>query len=1305
MESVHRLKEQEIVETPLLLFECEFSNGRVERWSTHRVELDGQVYEPRVVRHDVFDQQGLAEQSVDTIARVTLTLANTDSKISQIERLVGWKGARLTVKFVFYSLPSRRALSPAMVLFRGVGEAPDEIREAFARVTFHNRLALHRIFLPEVRIQRLCPWRFPATAEQRREAVDGGARGRYSPWFRCGYSADIEGGVGNLDEEGQPYTSCEYTRAACVARGMFFRDQLGRVTARFGGIEFLPPAIRVRAYGDREWRLVAPIQNQALYNDFVPLVYGTVWYQPPVVFARSDGNLTHLEVLLGMGELDGVLKVIVNDVELPEGRPGVDLTGTGWYNVVSLGGRTGSFNLNFVDPGGSPQGDPYGSMAYLAVAVPNSVASGQAIPKVEVLVRGLKLEQFDKNGNLVGYSFSANPVWVLLDILRRCGWTLDEIDLSSFAETAAYCDELVPARDGFGNVIPIPRYRCNLVLRHRRSAAEVIRGIRMGSCLYLTYGLGGRLQVWPEASLAVQQPVKPEGSNSREPLNGGWPAYEFDDGTYGFGGILRRPDGEPSLRLWARPSSEMPNRYSVEFQDEFNGFQQDGLTLVDPEDVARTGYEVSAEYPALGIPNFSQATRVLRRQLLKNTRGNLFAQFETSVRGLGLKPGDIITLTYLREGLDRTPFRVLRVSAGRNYETLTVTCQLHDDAWYEDAEGAYVSRVGQVRRGVSLPRPIAGTVLLADGETEYAIGEEFAGEGLVRLAVEFAAPAKLSSSGLPAPWVSLTPEIETGNGALPGGVTYYYGVTAVTEEGVEGELSLLVRAVLPQGATGYSVRLRDMKFPPGARAFHVYRGTSPANLRRIATSLPLEEEFIDNGLPAQPLLPPDPNFDHARFYWRWELAPEHPVDGWTSTSLRSQLLHALDNEYRGARVRITRGRGAGQERIIVGNDANTIFVDRPWAVEPDQTSWFVLAEGSWRFGAMAATSPAYLEVPARVGMVVHVMGRSATAAGLECSEQLCPVTRWRIEAGPVGGTDQEVPPLPVFALVADGRGGLELSGVGFETLENTGTITSGTLTVHYWDELIEEPGYLLAQDLEPDSTVVSLEGGLVGHIGQLIQIGTELMVIEEVLPELGGYQVRRASHGTEAVHHVAGEKVYHLQRKVFVIPFARGLFGSPASGSFTYSIYLPDVRVAAAELYVTNERGNSETRQIALTHSEDLGLRTLSGGQLTVQVEGYLAVQHSAAPALIVEQGHSVRDIFAVIQEAPAGGNVELMVRQDGQPYCSLTIRAGERASSVVSGRQLGPLREKASLTLDIISVPVGPGTFPGKDLTLIIRL
>ena len=81
----------------------------------------------------------------------------------------------------------------------------------------------------------------------------------------------------------------------------------------------MPPQILVRSFGENGTQLSAVLDNLAVYNDFVPLVYGTAWYQPPIVFARNDGNLTRMEVLLGMGEIEGVVTVLVNDIQIPRG--------------------------------------------------------------------------------------------------------------------------------------------------------------------------------------------------------------------------------------------------------------------------------------------------------------------------------------------------------------------------------------------------------------------------------------------------------------------------------------------------------------------------------------------------------------------------------------------------------------------------------------------------------------------------------------------------------------------------------------------------------------------------------------------------------------------------------------------------------------------------------------------------------------------------------------------------------------------------------------------------------------------------
>ena len=130
--------------------------------------------------------------------------------------------------------------------------------------------------------------------------------------------------------------------------------------------------------------------------------------------------------------------------------------------------------------------------------------------------------------------------------------------------------------------------------------------------------------------------------------------------------------------------------------------------------------------------------------------------------------------------------------------------------------------------------------------------------------------------------------------------------------------------------------------------------------------------------------------------------------------------------------------------------------------------------------------------------------------------------------------------------------------------------------------------------------------------------------------------------------------------------------------------------------------GSGWTSAISMTAGADFGLRTLSGGQFSFQVEAFLAIETGATPDLIVASAHSVRDVFAVIRQAPVGGPVELTINQNGALYCSLTIADGWITSNSVPGAALPPLIPGARLSLDITMV--GPSN-PGADLTVIIRL
>jgi len=255
--------------------------------------------------------------------------------------------------------------------------------------------------------------------------------------------------------------------------------------------------------------------------------------------------------------------------------------------------------------------------------------------------------------------------------------------------------------------------------------------------------------------------------------------------------------------------------------------------------------------------------------------------------------------------------------------------------------------------------------------------------------------------------------------------------------------------------------------------------------------------------------------------------------------------------------------------------------------------------------------------------------------------------------------------------------------------------------LYYWPELTGVPQVLAAGIGAPDAFLDLTTAGT-AQAGSYIQLEAEIAQVTAVLNNGTRYQLTRGVQTSSAAAHASGTIIYTLQKKTQIVPFVRDFFGSPASGDWSFSTLLPDCRVVSAELFVTNVKGNSPTTRISMTQGVDFGLRTLSGGQLSFQVEAFLAIETGVTPDLIVENPHSVRDVFAMIRQAPVGGPIQLQINQNGALYCSLTIADGATLSNSVAGTALPSLISGARLSLDITMVGASN---PGADLTVIIRL
>ncbi len=560
--------------------------------------------------------------------------------------------------------------------------------------------------------------------------------------------------------------------------------------------------------------------------------------------------------------------------------------------------------------------------------------------------------------------------------------------------------------------------------------------------------------------------------------------------------------------------------------------------------------------------------------------------------------------------------------------------------------------------------------------------------------------------------LSLSPEYVADQGTLAGGSSLYYAVSAVDGAGNEGALSFTVFASIPSVSNTNSVTITGLSLPATAQSFNVYRGTSPQMLYRIASGVAIDPNnptYTDSGAPPQPFGPPDASFDHANFYYRYEYAGPFLCTSFSSTSIACADMGATSQAFTGMVVRIIEGTGRGQERSISTNDQTTITVASAWSVMPDTTSQFVVAQASWTFAAVSATSPAQFEIPYRSGTVIQISGRGANVNNQEGTPDLCPLTRCALGQQQ---TDGGVPGVPGFILTPSGEGELSITQIGFVDYSNTASISSGTLQLFYWSELDTPSTFALSASVDNQTTtipLVSIPTTLpIEQSSGIVQIGSELMSILSADATANTYSVVRGVLGSAASAHNSADLVLHLGTSVIITPFASNFFANQASLDYLHTVSLPDVRISAAEFFVTNAFGDSQTNQLCYTSTLDRGLRTLSGGQFSLQISGYIATQQNATPPLLIEAAHAVLDIRANVSQAATGYDISVDVLQNGSEYCNVTIPSGSNSSPIQSGTGLPPLTKESivtvNVTLQVDNTFTGSPT-PGRDLTVTIRL
>lgn len=763
---------------PLLLATFTFADGSVLRLSTHNLnaaeggtQYAGNDYLARIAQQDIEAIQSRSQQGIDRISDVTLHLYNADQFLYTTYEAAsgkGFKGAFVKLAMVLLDIdPSTGGYlftndSTAPLKFKGIcdaGQLENGGQMLTVRATTSHSLA--RVQFPIIHIQQRCVNPFPPDAASRLAgATDMGS------WFwSCGYDPDQAGtdpeiggdarrgntttafatdAQGRVIADGSGnYISCQYTKADCIARGMYAKDSSNRYTGRFTAEQWAPAnrETRSKSYTQGKNVTVFSSRNDSIYERSYPMVYGAQWLKkPPVANILGDGNSTRFEVNVCAGDLGyyGILQVVVNGILIPRNMgPGTTDAIHRWNfcgdpalgTPMATGGRNGQAtkDAGYNDASGNPQGDPHGSICTIEVVVYSDLAQSNSTPDVRVLTANGTKMKVPNTTNPADqatwpYTPSSSPAWVLLDLLIWGNYSYSEIDLASFAAADAVCSGSVSYVNLAGATTTHNRFICEVGIEDYKGGPEVVQAVCRGfNAQVVPNSETGLYQLFIRQTLADQQSSPVAGSNYNTAVKSlhadgttgnGYVAYLIDESV-----MQQDGHGVPKVHgPYCLASGQTPNRLSFPFQDQDNGHADDSISVVDSVDVARAGgyqaggQQIPQQLPVLGPPNFDQGIRVANVNLAENFRGNENGDTrgtrwwdieDATSRVEHLRVGHIVLLR--SQAISLRPAVQLQSPSGTNImgilarveevkpstdgERWSLKLRWHEDAWYTDLYG------------------------------------------------------------------------------------------------------------------------------------------------------------------------------------------------------------------------------------------------------------------------------------------------------------------------------------------------------------------------------------------------------------------------------------------------------------------------------------------------------------------------------------------------------------------------------------------------------------------------------------------
>jgi hypothetical protein len=350
-------------------------------------------------------------------------------------------------------------------------------------------------------------------------------------------------------------------------------------------------------------------------NACIPIIYGTVQTAGNLLYSNtsSDEKVLYKLISLSDGPVYSISNVKYNSLSYDT------YSGTGVRIYMGSGDQPID---DIVTPGASQEDKArvVGGLKYEAYLACWATASEDLNGdfNVTAIVQGKIIKIYSRTqlnpsyvyDASIGYwytiAWSDNPIWCILDFCTAeygCGLSLDEIDMETFLDAAAYCDE--PPLTGY---LP-KRFTLNIRIDEKRPRLDWITEMMKVCQAYPTYQ-NGKFGVMIEKSAEVSQVFKDTEIND---LNIWWsPLNEIADVAR----VGYIEPGEEWVKVYAPAEAEFPLRDQP--------YQRD----VD----------------IVGCTHFNQATRLSWFYLNQSITCTMYTSFKTDRRALNRMIGEVIEL-------------------------------------------------------------------------------------------------------------------------------------------------------------------------------------------------------------------------------------------------------------------------------------------------------------------------------------------------------------------------------------------------------------------------------------------------------------------------------------------------------------------------------------------------------------------------------------------------------------------------------------------------------------------------------------